>query len=115
MKILVINPNTTTSMTDKIRETARAVAAPGTEIVAINPLDGPVSIKGHYDEAYCLPGLLAGTDERDRCTGNRRRRGSREILRSLGRAWPEDMQTPRLRKPEAETLWRSLRCPRPKS
>ena len=58
MKILVINPNTTASMTDKIRETARAVAAPGTEIVAVNPPDGPVSIEGHYDEAYCLPGLL---------------------------------------------------------
>lgn len=58
MKILVVNPNTTASMTDKIRETAVAIAAPGTEIVAVNPADGPVSIEGHYDEAWCLPGLL---------------------------------------------------------
>jgi allantoin racemase len=58
MKILVVNPNTTASMTDKIRETAIAIAAPGTEIVACNPADGPVSIEGHYDEAYCVPGLL---------------------------------------------------------
>ena len=61
MRILVINPNTTASMTDKIRETAMAVAAAGTEIVALNPVDGPVSIEGHYDEAFCLPGLLEET------------------------------------------------------
>lgn len=61
MRILVVNPNTTASMTDKIRETAEAVAAPGTEIVAVNPTDGPVSIEGHYDEVYCLPGLLEET------------------------------------------------------
>lgn len=61
MRILVINPNTTASMTDKIRDTARAVAAPGTEILALNPAAGPVSIEGHYDEAFCLPGLLEET------------------------------------------------------
>ena len=58
MRILVVNPNTTASMTDKIRETAVGVAAPGTEILALNPADGPVSIEGHYDEVYCLPGLM---------------------------------------------------------
>ena len=58
MRILVVNPNTTASMTDKIRETAVGVAAPGTEILALNPADGPISIEGHYDEVYCLPGLM---------------------------------------------------------
>ncbi|WPZ33774.1 aspartate/glutamate racemase family protein [Thalassobaculum sp. OXR-137] len=61
MRILVINPNTTASMTDKIRETAVAVAATGTQILALSPADGPVSIEGHYDEAFCLPGLLEET------------------------------------------------------
>ncbi|MCR9176898.1 MAG: aspartate/glutamate racemase family protein [Alphaproteobacteria bacterium] len=61
MRILVVNPNTTSSMTDKIRDTALAVAAPGTEILALNPADGPVSIEGHYDEAMSLPGLLTET------------------------------------------------------
>lgn len=61
MRLLVVNPNTTASMTRKIGEAARAVAAPGTEIVAVNPADGPASIEGHYDEVYCLPGLLAET------------------------------------------------------
>jgi len=58
MRILVVNPNTTASMTEKIGEAARSVAAPGTEIVAVNPEHGPVSIEGHHDEVYCVPGLL---------------------------------------------------------
>jgi allantoin racemase len=59
MRIIVINPNTTASMTERIGEAARAVAAPGTTIVAVNPADGPASIEGYYDEAFSVPGLLA--------------------------------------------------------
>lgn len=59
MRLLVINPNTTASMTDKIGAAARSVAAAGTEILAVNPADGPESIEGYYDEAYSVPGLLA--------------------------------------------------------
>ncbi|MGJ8546868.1 MAG: aspartate/glutamate racemase family protein [Sulfitobacter sp.] len=59
MKILVINPNTTASMTDKIAIAARAVARPDTEIVAANSQDGPASIQGYLDVATCIPGLLA--------------------------------------------------------
>jgi len=58
MRILVINPNTTAAMTEKIGAAARRVAAPGTEIVAVNPAGGPVSIEGYYDEAISVPGLL---------------------------------------------------------
>ncbi len=58
MRLLVLNPNTTASMTAKIGAAARAAAAPGTEIVAANPAMGPASIEGYYDEALCLPGLL---------------------------------------------------------
>ncbi|MCB1386467.1 MAG: aspartate/glutamate racemase family protein [Nitratireductor sp.] len=58
MRILVINPNTTASMTRKIGATARAAALPSTQITAVNPSDGPVSIEGYYDEAMCLAGLL---------------------------------------------------------
>ncbi len=58
MKILVVNPNSTRSMTEKIGASAAAVAAQGTEVVAVNPEDAPRSIEGHYDEAMCLPGLL---------------------------------------------------------
>lgn len=58
MKIKVINPNTTTSMTQKIGQAARAVAAPTTEIVACSPAMGPVSIEGHYDEAVSVLGVI---------------------------------------------------------
>jgi len=59
MRILVINPNTTAAMTAKVGEAARAVAAPGTVIEAVNPAFGPASIEGYFDEAFAVPGLLA--------------------------------------------------------
>jgi allantoin racemase len=58
MRILVINPNTTESMTRKIGDAARAVAGPGTEILVRQPAGGPVSIEGHYDEAVSAVGVL---------------------------------------------------------
>ena len=58
MKIAVINPNTTQSMTEKIGAAARAVAGPGTTILAVSPSMGPVSIEGHYDEAVSVLGVL---------------------------------------------------------
>ncbi len=58
MRIKVINPNTTASMTGKIGAAARSAAAAGTEILAVNPDKGPVSIEGHYDEAVSVIGVL---------------------------------------------------------
>ena len=58
MRILVVNPNTTRSMTEKIGHAARAVAALGTEVTAVSPAMGPVSIEGYYDEAFAVPGLI---------------------------------------------------------
>lgn len=58
MRILVINPNSTAAMTAKIGAAARTAASPGTEIRAVNPPGGPVSIEGYYDEAMCVPGVL---------------------------------------------------------
>jgi len=57
-KILVVNPNTTASMTQTIGAAARAAAAPGTEIVAVTSSMGPASIEGFYDEAFAVPGLI---------------------------------------------------------
>ena len=62
MRVLVVNPNTTSSMTQKIGAAARRVASPGTEIIALNPAHGPASIEGFYDEAMSLAGLLALID-----------------------------------------------------
>lgn len=59
MRVLVINPNTTRSMTSTIDAAAKLVAAPSTEIVSLTSMMGPASIEGYYDEALSVPGLLA--------------------------------------------------------
>ncbi|TIS57615.1 MAG: aspartate/glutamate racemase family protein [Mesorhizobium sp.] len=58
MQILVVNPNTTASMTETIAAAARSVAGAWTEVVAVTSSMGPVSIEGYYDEALAVPGLL---------------------------------------------------------
>ena len=57
MKIRVINPNTSASMTAKIGAAARAVCAAGTEIEAVNPTFGAPSIEGHHDDAWGAAGV----------------------------------------------------------
>jgi len=47
MRIKVINPNTTESMTRTIGDAAARAASPGTKIVAVSPSMGPVSIECH--------------------------------------------------------------------
>ena len=49
MKILVVNVNTTESMTDAIAATARAAAAVGTEIVGVTPSIGADSVEGNFE------------------------------------------------------------------
>lgn len=59
MRIQLINPNTTTAMTEKMAVAAREVAAAGTHILAVQSATGPASIESATDEAMALPGLLA--------------------------------------------------------
>lgn len=59
MRILVVNPNTTASMTKTIEAAATSAAAKGTMIEATTSGMGPVSIEGYYDEVFAMPGLLA--------------------------------------------------------
>jgi allantoin racemase len=58
MRIRVINPNTTESMTGTIAAAARAAAAPGTSIVPVTAATGPASIEGHYEEAVATIAVL---------------------------------------------------------
>ena len=58
VEILVVNPNTTASMTEAIGRAAAKAAAPGTRITAVNPDTGPESIEGYHDEALAVPGVL---------------------------------------------------------
>jgi allantoin racemase len=57
MKILLVNPNASAPMTAAIAAAARDVAAIGTEIVPVQPSFGPLSIEGHYDEAFAAAGV----------------------------------------------------------
>ncbi|WP_300626662.1 aspartate/glutamate racemase family protein [Pseudomonas sp.] len=49
MRILVVNVNTTESITQTITEQARSVASPGTEIVGLTPYFGAESVEGNFE------------------------------------------------------------------
>jgi allantoin racemase len=59
MKILVVNPNTTESMTRHIERELLPIISVGTELCVVNPEHGPVSIESAYDEALAIPHMLA--------------------------------------------------------
>jgi allantoin racemase len=58
MKIFVINPNTTKSMTDHIQRELVKIKRPETELTVVNPDHGPVSIESVYDETLAGPPTL---------------------------------------------------------
>ncbi|PKW17925.1 aspartate/glutamate racemase family protein [Saccharopolyspora spinosa] len=49
MRILVVNVNTTASITGSIGEQAAGAASPGTEIVPLTPIFGAESVEGNYE------------------------------------------------------------------
>jgi allantoin racemase len=57
MRLLVINPNTSMAMTRAIGDAARAAAAYGTVVEAVQPGFGPRSIEGYFDEAVAAAGV----------------------------------------------------------
>lgn len=63
MHILVINPNSTASMTASVAEAARHIAAGSTQITAVTCENGPASIQGPEDGAAALPGLFKNFDD----------------------------------------------------
>ena len=58
MRLLLVNPNSTASMTAAIGASASGVARPGTVVEAVNPAGGPASIENEDDERRSVPGLL---------------------------------------------------------
>lgn len=58
MRIYVINPNTSESMTDHIRRELEKIKRPDTELRVVNPEHGPVSIESAYDETLAGPPTL---------------------------------------------------------
>ncbi len=57
-RIAVINPNTTTAMTDTMVRCAQPLVDPTTQVIGVTNRTGPASIESHYDEAMAVPGLL---------------------------------------------------------
>jgi allantoin racemase len=49
MKIVVVNVNTSETVTEAIGAQARAVASPGTEVLAVTPFFGPESVEGNFE------------------------------------------------------------------
>ena len=66
MKIKIINPNTTQSMTDSVARLARRVARPNTQVWAVSPETGPDSIETFTDEYLAVPGVLKEVIRGDR-------------------------------------------------
>jgi allantoin racemase len=91
MKLMLLNPNTSAAMTAGMAAQARAVAAPGTDIVGRQPSFGPASIEGHFDEAFGAAGVaeqvrLAGPENFDAiviaCFGDPGLDAARELTRA---------------------------------
>ena len=58
MRIFVINPNTSKSITEHIRQELVKVKRASTDITVVNPENGPVSIESAYEEALAGRPLL---------------------------------------------------------
>ena len=91
IRIWVVNPNTTESMTAVIGRCAQAVAGPNADVTAVTSVFGPSSIESHYDEAMSVPGLLDAIRRGERagadgyviaCFGDTGLDGAREVARA---------------------------------
>lgn len=58
MRILVVNVNTTASMTRAIGDSARSVASPGTEIIELTPRFGAESCEGNFESYLAALGVM---------------------------------------------------------
>ena len=57
-RLLVINPNTNTAVTERVRQATRAWALPGTALEVVNPRQGPFAIETPQDRAAAVPHVL---------------------------------------------------------
>ncbi|GAP41499.1 aspartate/glutamate racemase family protein [Flexilinea flocculi] len=55
MKILVLNPNTSEIVTQKVADVIHQIARPDTEVVVKSIEHGPESLESFYDEALAVP------------------------------------------------------------
>ena len=69
MRIKIINPNTTWTMTRDIELAGKRYARPDTTVYAVSPPTGPESIESMYDEYLAVPGVLSEIIKGDREEG----------------------------------------------
>ncbi|NNV08414.1 Asp/Glu/hydantoin racemase, partial [Geobacillus sp. MMMUD3] len=65
MRILVVNVNTTASMTDGIARAAREAASADTEIIGLTPSFGPESCEGNVESHLAALGVMDAVLEYD--------------------------------------------------
>jgi len=58
MRILVVNPNTSESMTEHIRRELVRIKHPDTELEVKNVSEGPLAVQSAYDEALAVPRVV---------------------------------------------------------
>ena len=58
IRIAIINPNTTITMTDAVLASAASVARPDTVLIAVTPAKGAASIESHIDEVWGAVSVL---------------------------------------------------------
>lgn len=63
-QLLVVNPNTSRTMTERIASTAESVAGPDTEIDTIRPERGPESLESFYEYHLAAVAVLEVVQER---------------------------------------------------
>ena len=59
MKIVVVNVNTTASMTEAIVSSARSAAAPGTDVVGLTPAVGADSVEGNFESYLAAVAVMS--------------------------------------------------------
>jgi allantoin racemase len=63
MKILVLNPNTSQAVTDRIAGVVQRIARPDTEAVVAQIPHGPEVLESYYDESLATPYVLQAVKE----------------------------------------------------
>src|SRR5258707_14792101 len=58
MKLMVVNPNTTVSMTGAAVAAAMSVARPDTTVVGGTPSHGVATVESHHDEVFGALGVV---------------------------------------------------------
>ncbi|RKX73348.1 MAG: hypothetical protein DRP87_19080 [Spirochaetes bacterium] len=58
MKIMVINPNTSSVITKGIKSTTMAVKRPDTEIIVRRLKKGPLTLESDYDRSFSIPEMM---------------------------------------------------------